>query len=92
MDACMTTTGVNVPDEGSEIRMTTLVFTFQRAKDQIVVSGASVYPAAGSVLAADSVTVRPIVGGSGAYSGASGWCESTHFADGTWRHVFHLER
>lgn len=92
MDACMTTTAADVPEQGSEIRMTQLVFTFQRARDQIVVSGASVYPAAGAVLATDSVTVRPIVGGSGAYSGANGWCESTHFAGGTWRHVFHLER
>ena len=92
MDAVMTTTGVNVPDQGSEIRVTQLVFTFRSAKDQIVVTGTSVYPAAGSVIATDSTTVRPIVGGSGTYSGASGWCESTHLADGTWRHVFHLER
>ena len=92
MDASMTTTGVNVPEQGSEIRITQLVFTFAREQDQIVVTGTGVYPAAGAVLAEDTTTVRPIVGGSGAYAGASGWCESTHLADGTWRHVFHLER
>ena len=92
MDASMTTTGVNVPEQGSEIRITQLVFTFAREQDQIVVTGAGVYPAAGAVLAVDTTTVRPVVGGSGAYAGASGWCESTHLADGTWRHVFHLER
>jgi hypothetical protein len=92
MDATMTTTGVNVPEQGSEIRITQLVFTFQREQDQIVVTGTGVYPAAGAVLAEDTTTVRPIVGGSGIYAGANGYCESTHFTDGTWRHVFHLER
>jgi hypothetical protein len=92
MDASMTTTGVDVPEPGSEIRITQLVFTFAREQDQIVVTGTGVYPAAGAVLAEDTTTVRPIVGGSGAYAGASGWCESSHLADGTWRHVFRLER
>jgi hypothetical protein len=92
MDATMTTTGMNVPEPGSEIRIAQLVFTFGREQDQIVVTGTGVYPVAGAVLAEDTTTVRPVVGGSGAYAGANGWCESTHFADGTWRHVFHLER
>ena len=92
MDAALTTTGSDVPEPGAEIRMAQLIFTFRSARDQIVVSGVSVYPAAGSTIATDSATIRPIVGGSGAYSGARGWCESFHLADGTWRHVFHLER
>ena len=92
MDAALTTTGSDVPEPGAEIRMAQLIFTFSSANDQIVVSGVSVYPAAGSTIATDSATIRPIVGGSGAYSGARGWCESFHLADGTWRHVFHLER
>ena len=92
LDAAMTTTGSDVPEPGSEIRMAQLIFTFRTAEDQIVVSGVSVYPAAGSTIATASSTIRPIVGGSGAYNGARGWCESFHLADGTWRHVFHLER
>jgi hypothetical protein len=92
MDAIMTTTGENVPEQGAEIRSTQLVFTFAREEDQLVVAGTATYPAAGATLAQDTATVRPIVGGSGAYAGAGGWCESTHLTDGTWRHVFHLER
>jgi hypothetical protein len=91
MDAVMTTTGPAATD-GSEIRMAQLIFTFGNEADQIVVTGAGVYPAAGSVLAENTTTVRPITGGSGIYSGAHGWCESIHYADGTWRHIFHLER
>mgnify|MGYP003347645360 CR=1 FL=1 len=30
-------------------------------------------------------------GGSGAYSGARGWAESIHYADGTWDHRLHLQ-
>jgi hypothetical protein len=88
----MVTIGVDEPGQGSEIRITEIVLTFLREQDQIVVTGTGVYPAAGAVLAEDTTTLRPVVGGSGAYSGASGWCASTHLADGTWRHVFHLER
>lgn len=91
MDATMTTTGVDTPDLGAEIRMAQLIFTFDNARDQIVVTGVGVYPATGAVLAEDTTTTRPISGGSGKYSGARGWCESIHYADGTWRHIFHLE-
>ena len=81
---------MDAPDKGSEIRIGRLIFSFANAADQIVVDGVSVYPAAGATIAVDSSTIRPITGGSGAYAGARGWCESFHLADGTWKHVLHL--
>jgi hypothetical protein len=66
------------------------VFTFASAGDQIYVGGAAVYPAKGSTIKVASSVVRPILGGSGKYAGASGWCETEHLADGSWRHTFHL--
>jgi hypothetical protein len=90
LDATLTTTGENVSDTGSEVRLGKLVFSFGAGIDQVVVDGSSIYPATGSTIAVDSSTIRPITGGSGAYAGARGWCESTHLADGTWKHALHL--
>jgi hypothetical protein len=90
LDGILTTTAVNSPEAGSEIRLSQLVFTFATESDQVFVSGTSVYPAASATIKADSSTIRPIIGGSGVYAGATGWCESFHLADGTWRHVLHL--
>jgi hypothetical protein len=66
LDAILTTTAVDSPGKGDEIRIGHLVFTFASPDDQIVIDGASVY------------------------AGARGYAESSHLADGTWRHVFHL--
>ena len=71
---------------GDEVRLGLLVFAFGDGRDQIVVQGSAIYPAAGPTIAADSSTVRPVVGGSGRYLGAGGSAESTHLADGDWRH------
>ena len=90
LDAILSTTGEDVPGPGDEVRIGHLVFSFGSGSDQIVVDGSSVYPSASSTIPASTSTIRPIVGGSGAYAGATGWCESFHNADGTWRHVFHL--
>lgn len=92
LDAMFTTTGVDAPEPGAETRMAQLIVTFDDERDQLVVSGMAVYPATGSTIVADSSTIRPITGGSGRYSGARGWCESIHLADGTWQHIFHIER
>jgi hypothetical protein len=91
LDAVLTTTAIDAPNKGDEIRIGHLVFTFGTAGDQIVVDGTSAYPASSPTIAQDTSTIRPIVGGSGAYAGARGWAESFHLADGTWRHVFHLQ-
>jgi hypothetical protein len=90
LDAILTTTAVDSPEPGSEVRLGKLVFTFAESKDQIIVEGTSVYPSASATIKADSSTIRPIIGGSGVYAGASGWCETFHDADDTWRHVLHL--
>jgi hypothetical protein len=90
LEAVLSTTAEDVPEAGAEVRIGDLVFTFGDGTDQVTVLGASVYPAAGSTLAIGASTIRPVVGGSGAYAGVTGWCESFHEADGTWRHVLHL--
>ncbi|MGH2407563.1 MAG: hypothetical protein ACRDF7_05750 [Candidatus Limnocylindrales bacterium] len=90
LDGILTTTAVNSPETGSEIRLSQLVFTFGNEADQVFVSGTSVYPAASATIQVDSSTIRPVIGGSGVYAGVTGWCESFHLADGTWRHVLHL--
>ena len=90
LEAILSTTGIDVPQKGTEIRTGQLIFTFGTGGDQLTVMGASAYPSAGSTIAEGTTTIRPIVGGSGAYAGATGWCESIHNADGTWRHVLHL--
>ncbi len=91
LEAITSTTGIDVPQKGTEIRISELIFTFGAGSDQVTVLGASVYPSGGSTIAEGTTTVRPVVGGSGAYAGVTGWCESIHNADGTWRHVLHLQ-
>lgn len=90
LDATLTTTAVDVPGPGDEIRISDLVFSFGSGVDQIVVHGTSVYPAAGATIAIGASTIRPVVGGSGSYAAATGWAETWHLDDGTWRHTFHL--
>jgi quercetin dioxygenase-like cupin family protein len=90
VDATLTTTAIDSPATGDEVRLGLLVFTFGDGRDQVVVQGTAVYPAAGPTIAADSSTQRPVVGGSGRYLGAGGVADSTHRADGSWRHVLRL--
>ena len=58
--------------------------------DQVIVTGSGYYPGDQSTIAVGAVLVRPIVGGSGAYAGASGWAESSHLEDGSWRHTLYI--
>jgi len=81
LDAVLTTTAIDTPAKGDQIRIGHLVFIVGNGPDQIVVDGTSTYPATSATIAVDSSTIRPIVGGSGAYSGATGWAESFHLAD-----------
>jgi quercetin dioxygenase-like cupin family protein len=92
LDATLTTTAIDVPAAGDEVRLSLLVFSFDEDRaSQVVVQGSSVYPAAGATIGAGTSTVRPITGGSGRFAGATGWAQSTHLADGTWRHELHLQ-
>jgi hypothetical protein len=86
----LTTTAVDRPTAGMELRTANLVFVVGPAADQLVVGGVSAYAQSAPTIARKSVAVRPVIGGSGKYAGARGWCVSTHLADGTWTHVFHL--
>ena len=66
-----------------EQRITHLVFTFNDQQDQIVVAGVADYPVAGAEFDSDQPVVRAIIGGTGAFIGASGELSSTrHPADG----------
>ena len=86
----LTTVAEDAPTRGKEIRTTKLVFIFSNPNDQIEIGGASVYASTAPTRPKRSVTIRPIVGGSGAYAGASGWAESIHDANGTSTHRLHL--
>lgn len=89
-DATMVTTSVDETAE-LETRLTTIVFSVSDGADQLILSGSAVYPATGSTIKTAATVIRPIIGGSGRWSGARGWAESTHEADGSWTHAFHLE-
>jgi hypothetical protein len=86
----LTTVAGDTPETGKEIRTTNLVFMFSKAEDQIQIGGASVHSKTAATRPTQSVTVRPIVGGSGKYAGAGGWCTAVHTRTGNWPHTFHL--
>ena len=95
LDATQTTTSVDFPAAGDEVRMSQLNFVFGTgdvqftgSADQILVAGSGFYPSISSTIATGSTLVRPIIGGSGQYLGAIGSVRSEHLADGTWRHTF----
>ena len=90
-DWVMTTTAVDTPDAGVQVRMVTGVFSFGNEGDQLILEGVALYPGEGATLVVSSSTIRSIIGGSGKYAGASGWVESIHHDDGTWEHIFHIE-
>ena len=95
LDATQTTTSVGFPAAGDEVRMGQLAFVFGSGDEQfagsatqILVAGSGFYPVASSTIAIGSNLVRPIIGGSGPYYGATGSAVSEHLPDGSWRHTF----
>lgn len=88
-DATMTTTWVDAA-AGAETRITKIVFVLDGSNDQLIIEGSSIYPTAGSTIALAATVTRPVIGGSGTWSGARGTAETTHLADGSWEHVFTL--
>jgi quercetin dioxygenase-like cupin family protein len=90
IDATLITTAIDVPGPGDEIRISELVFVIGESANQIVIGGSATYPAAGSTIAVNTSTIRPILGGSGSYAGARGWVETAHLADDSWTHTVHL--
>lgn len=77
-------------DGDQELRSSNLVFVFGDEANQLVVGGISLYPSAGATLAVGEETVRPVVGGSGSYSGARGDVVSTNLGGEGWSHVFRI--
>jgi hypothetical protein len=73
---------------GQELRASNLTYVFGAEKDQMVVGGISLYPQAGATLADGQTTIRPVIGGSGKYSGARGQVVSTNMGANGWTHVF----
>lgn len=75
---------------GEELRTSNLTYVFGAEKDQMVVGGISLYPPAGATLAEGQTTIRPVIGGSGKYSGARGQVVSTNMGANGWTHVFRV--
>lgn len=90
MTGSLLTTAVNKPARGQEQRTADLVFTIGKAANQLVVGGVAAYEQQAPTFRKRTSVIRPVLGGSGKYAGARGWCESIHRKDNTWRHVFHL--
>jgi hypothetical protein len=90
MNGTLTTIALNTPKPDDEIRSSNLVFRIGRAQNQLVVGGQSDYPSDSATISPSSTTIRPITGGSGKYAGARGWAKTIHYANGSWKHVFHL--
>jgi hypothetical protein len=77
-------------ENNGEIRGSNLVFVMGSEADQLVVGGISFYPQSGQTLADGQETVRPIIGGSGTYRGATGQVTSTNLGADGWSHVFEV--
>jgi hypothetical protein len=89
LSGTLTTLGEGVKGD-QELRGSNLVFVFGGEANQLVVGGISLYPPAGATLAIGEETVRPVIGGSGTYEGATGEVVSTNFGDEGWSHVFRV--
>jgi len=91
MSGTLTTIATGLAN-GQELRASNLVFVVGSEPNQLVVGGLSLYNTDLSTIAAGATTVRPIIGGSGIYSGARGTVVTTNLGDQGWRHVFRLIR
>lgn len=97
LNAMLITTSVDYPSPGDEVRIGRLDFVLDNDSespagggDQVVVSGSGYYPGDQSTIAVGAILYRPIVGGSGTYAGATGWAQSDHLEDGSWRHTLYI--
>lgn len=75
-------------EEEMEERIGTLVF--QLGNDQLVVTGATVYPLVDAEMQPGLTQVRSVTGGTGAYLGATGQVTTSRNDDGTYTHTFEL--
>ena len=87
----LTTTALNVPKTGKQIRQARLSFNFSStSNDTLEVQGTSVYEVISPTLSIGTRTVRAVVGGTGRYSGMNGYVVTTHPSADKWIHTFHL--
>jgi hypothetical protein len=87
-----TTAAIDVPTAGNETRAVQVVFALPDLTSQIDVGGFAVYPMTSATVARNSVTIRPITGGTGRFTGVRGYLRTVHFARGYFRQEFHLVR
>ncbi len=85
----LTTVALGMPG-GQEVRSSNLVYVLGGEENQLVVGGISLYAPAGATIAAGQTTIRPVLGGSGAYEGAKGQVFSKNLGDAGWTHVFRI--
>jgi hypothetical protein len=76
--------------DGSELRASNLIYVFGDEADQLVVGGISLYPPSGATLPPGAKTVRPVVGGSGRFNGATGQVISRNYGADGWTHTFQI--
>ena len=86
----LTVTASNQPTTGIEVRIADLTFSIGNQSDQLVVGGSAVYDTLSPTLAIGVKTIRPVLGGSGKFAGASGFAESVQKQDGSWSHTFYI--
>lgn len=77
-------------DDGYELRASNLIYVFGDEADQLVVGGISLYPPSDATLPPGARTVRPVVGGSGRFDGATGQVISRNYGADGWTHTFRV--
>lgn len=76
--------------DGYELRASNLIYVFGEEADQLVVGGISLYPPSDATLPPGARTVRPVIGGSGRYDGATGQVISRNYGADGWTHTFRI--
>ncbi len=89
MTGTLTTVAIDA-SAGVEWRTSNLVFVVGGLRNQLVVGGASTYPAGGATIAPGTKAIRPVIGATGAYKGMTGYVVTTNLGERGWDHVFHL--
>ena len=83
---------VDLPDDSGDVhedRIGQLIFDLGNGAS-LVVAGGSVYPGAGTEMAANTEQVRAVIGGTGTYIGARGQVTTVRNDDGSYEHSFEL--
>ena len=90
LSGSLLTVAVDRPGPGQELRTSILCSSSASMQARSWLAGSPPTTATAPTVAVRSVTVRPVIGGSGTAAGATGWCRTIHHPNGTWTHVFTL--